>query len=108
MVCLEQRVVDLYDYIWSNIVMMKVKIAELKAKLSSFLRQVREGEEVVVTDRETPVAKIVPYQIPEERLTMYAAKKPPSIIGQLEFPRARTDMSSLDALMEDREDDLET
>jgi len=87
--------------------MIKVKIAELKAKLSGFLRQVRGGEEVIVTDRDTPVAKIVPYQISEERLIIHPAKKPPSIIGQLKFPKARTAMSSLDALLEDREDDLE-
>ncbi len=38
-----------------------VKIATLKAHLSRYLDQVREGNEVVVYDRDTPIARIVPY-----------------------------------------------
>lgn len=39
---------------------MKVKISDLKARLSAYLRRVRRGETVVVLDRATPVARIVP------------------------------------------------
>lgn len=35
-------------------------IGELKARLSSYLARVRAGEEVVVTDRGRPVARLVP------------------------------------------------
>lgn len=35
-------------------------IRELKAKLSAYLRKVRAGESVVVTDRGEPVARLVP------------------------------------------------
>jgi prevent-host-death family protein len=35
-------------------------IADLKAKLSEYLARVRAGDEVVVTDRGTPIARIVP------------------------------------------------
>ena len=42
-------------------VMKPVRIAELKARLSEYLRQVRSGHPLVVMDRETPVARIVPY-----------------------------------------------
>jgi prevent-host-death family protein len=45
---------------------MKAGVAELKAKLSRYLEQVRAGHEVVVTDRGLAVAKIVPVA-PEER-----------------------------------------
>ncbi len=41
--------------------MITVKIAELKNGLSSFLLRVREGEELVVLDRNTPIARISPY-----------------------------------------------
>jgi prevent-host-death family protein len=41
--------------------MKSVRIADLKARLSEFLRQVRAGDTVVVLDRDTPVAQIVPY-----------------------------------------------
>ena len=40
--------------------MRQVRIAELKAKLSEYLRAVRRGETIAVLDRETPVAQIVP------------------------------------------------
>lgn len=40
--------------------MKQVRIAELKARLSEYLRFVRRGETVAVLDRETPVAQIVP------------------------------------------------
>lgn len=35
-------------------------IAELKAKLSQYLAFVREGEEILVTDRGRPVARLAP------------------------------------------------
>lgn len=36
-------------------------VSELKAKLSAYLSEVREGQTVVVCDRKTPVARLVPY-----------------------------------------------
>lgn len=39
---------------------MDVGIRELRADLSRFIKRVREGEEIVVTDRGKPVARIVP------------------------------------------------
>jgi prevent-host-death family protein len=41
-------------------VMTKVRIAELKARLSEHLRRVRRGHSLIVLDRDNPVAKIVP------------------------------------------------
>ena len=40
--------------------MKQVRIAELKARLSEYLRAVRRGETIAVLDRETPVAQLVP------------------------------------------------
>ena len=37
------------------------KVSELKAQLSRYLDRVKAGEEVVITDRGTPVAKLVPF-----------------------------------------------
>jgi prevent-host-death family protein len=39
---------------------MEVGIRELRADLSRYLKRVREGEEIVVTDRGNPIAKISP------------------------------------------------
>ena len=41
--------------------MRSVNIAQLKAKLSEFLRHVRAGHELTVLDRSTPVARLVPF-----------------------------------------------
>ena len=42
------------------LVMKHVGIADLKARLSGHLRAVKNGETLVVVDRGTPVARIVP------------------------------------------------
>jgi prevent-host-death family protein len=44
-----------------HMVMMEVRIADLKSRLSEHLRRVRRGESITVLDRETPVARLVPY-----------------------------------------------
>jgi len=41
--------------------MKSAKVSELKARLSAYLAAVREGEEVVVFDRKTPIARLVPW-----------------------------------------------
>ena len=40
--------------------MTEVGIRELRARLSRWIEQVRAGEELIVTDRGTPVARVVP------------------------------------------------
>lgn len=40
--------------------MKTAPVAQLKAQLSRFLRLVKTGEEILITDRDVPVAKIVP------------------------------------------------
>ncbi len=41
-----------------------VPVSALKASLSRYLRRVKAGEEVIVTERDRPVAKIVPITSP--------------------------------------------
>jgi prevent-host-death family protein len=43
--------------------MKTVNISRLKARLSAYLQAVQEGEEVLVCDRNKPVARIVPCDI---------------------------------------------
>ena len=40
--------------------MDRAGVAELKARLSEFLRHVRRGHAVTVYDRDTPIARLVP------------------------------------------------
>ncbi|MCB0332012.1 MAG: type II toxin-antitoxin system prevent-host-death family antitoxin, partial [Bdellovibrionales bacterium] len=38
--------------------MKSVKISELKAKISQYIREVCQGTELIITDRKRPVAKL--------------------------------------------------
>jgi len=44
--------------------MKRAKVSELKAHLSSYLADVRGGATVVVCDRNTPIARLVPSDDP--------------------------------------------
>jgi prevent-host-death family protein len=62
--------------------MRVVNIANLKARLSAHIKYVREGEEVLVCDRNKPVARIVPcnlegYSAQEKDLIARGALTPP-------------------------------
>jgi prevent-host-death family protein len=46
--------------------MREIGVRDLKAQLSSVLREVEKGERVRVTSRGRPVAEIVPVESPEE------------------------------------------
>lgn len=43
--------------------MLKVTATQLKVRLGKYMKAVREGKTVVVTDRERPVARLVPFSI---------------------------------------------
>ena len=43
--------------------MRSANIADLRNRLTQYLKEVRAGEEIVVRDRQTPIAKIVPLSI---------------------------------------------
>jgi prevent-host-death family protein len=79
-------------------VMSNVRIADLKARLSEHLRSVRNGGTLTVLDRDTPIARIVPYaaqplEIRKAKRRLRDLKLPPE-------PSKRTDSVAL--LVEDR------
>ena len=41
---------------------IRTSSSHLKAKLGQYMRAVRAGKEVVVTDRDQPVARLLPYR----------------------------------------------
>ena len=45
-----------------NEAMKQAKVSELKASLSAYLADVRRGETIIVCDRNTPIARIVPFE----------------------------------------------
>ncbi|MEX0734702.1 MAG: type II toxin-antitoxin system Phd/YefM family antitoxin [Steroidobacteraceae bacterium] len=94
--------------------MERVSISELKDQLSAYLKKVREGQTVVVTDRNKPVAQLTPitsFQSQSERIARLVAlgiiarpKAPPLSIEEIRrmrpvVPGARL----LEALLEERE-----
>src|SRR4051812_37420014 len=46
--------------------MRSANIAELRNRLTHYLREVRAGEEIVVRDRQRPIAKIVPLTLDDD------------------------------------------
>ena len=69
--------------------MTEVKIAELKSQLSQYLRLVRNGTEVVIKDRDTPIARIVPYDDRPKRLTIRPATGSLKDLDKLVFRRPK-------------------
>jgi len=53
----------------------RVKVAELKAQLSAHLRTVRRGGTLTVCDRDTPVARLVPFRSDKEVLEVRKATR---------------------------------
>jgi antitoxin (DNA-binding transcriptional repressor) of toxin-antitoxin stability system len=63
--------------------MKSVNVAELKNRLSAYLQLVRKGEEIIVRDRDLPIARISPCQTEtvsesDRRLIAAGAMKPPA------------------------------
>lgn len=83
--------------------MKKVRIAELKAKLSEFLRAVQGGESIAVLDRNTAIAQIVPIRDrPGLRIRKPLATAPTPNKVPLPKP-AKLKVDVLDLLLEERQ-----
>lgn len=83
--------------------MKQVRIAELKARLSEYLRVVRRGESISVLDRETPVALLVPVRDPRRLgIRKPAAGTPRPNAVPLPKP-ANLDMDVVKLLLEERQ-----
>jgi prevent-host-death family protein len=96
--------------------MRSVNIAELKNQLSRYLTFAKDGEEVIIRDRNLPVAKLVPFSSDdagEVELLLVAA-------GKMRMPKAPVEVDKLlkiptgtvagnegiQALLNDREEGL--
>ncbi len=74
-----------------------INISTFKARISEYLRMVRRGERITITDREHPIATVAPVE-PEPELVIH----PPS--EKLSFPKLsfKVTKDPLDFLLEDR------
>ena len=83
--------------------MKEAKISELKAKLSGYLATVRRGESVLVTDRRTPIAVLVPYEETEDRLTIEEPTAPLGGLKKIRGVRPRRPIDVVKLLRESRD-----
>ncbi|MBI2346162.1 MAG: type II toxin-antitoxin system prevent-host-death family antitoxin [Deltaproteobacteria bacterium] len=83
--------------------MSKVKVGELRNHLSKYLKKVRRGAEVVITDRETPIGKLVPYSaIEEEPFEVMPPEDGYEGLAKLEFPPILCPVDIVELLLADR------
>ena len=73
-----------------------INISYFKAHLSEELRSVRSGEPIVICDRDTPVARVVPYKNVKQKIHAPAG---PFV---LQKPKLPVKVDPLDLLLEDR------
>jgi prevent-host-death family protein len=74
-------------------VMKRTKVAELKAHLSDYLASVRAGDTVLVCDRNTPIARIVPYDERDDGFVVHEAQRPSELHAVRGVrPRGRVDV----------------
>jgi prevent-host-death family protein len=70
--------------------MRTANISELKNQLSGFIQYVRSGEEVIVQDRNVPVARIIPFT----RLSMTEKEEQLVKMGMMTMPTEEMDWDS--------------
>jgi prevent-host-death family protein len=66
--------------------MKRVGIAELKSRLSEHLRSVRRGQPITVMDRDTPVARILPYETAATSLVIRPPRRDAPKPGRVPLP----------------------
>lgn len=88
---------------WLDLAMITVKIAELKNRLSEHLRRVEGGAELVVTDRDRPIAKIVPHGDARKRIRLRAPVRPFRAVRGKRYSPARWKIDSTALLLEERQ-----
>ena len=86
-----------------HMVMISVNIAVLKAKLSFYLSQVKQGNEILVMDRNTPVARMLPSVGRTRGLVVIKAKKRPASLKTLKFHPVKRRTNSAELLREERD-----
>jgi prevent-host-death family protein len=85
-------------------VMDTVRIADLKARLSEYLRAVRRGRTLTVLDRDRPVARIVPCDTERRPLTVRSPRPGAVPLARVPLPpplRVQVDVLAL--LAEERQ-----
>ena len=93
----------IYDY---HMTMINVRIADLKSRLSEHLRKVRAGRTLAVLDRDTPIARIVPWDEGDVSLRIRAPLADSPKLQRVALPPPlRRHRDIVEVLMEERQVD---
>ena len=84
--------------------MTRVKVSELKARLSAYLAEVRVGGEVLVYDRATPIARLVPFNEERDDVHVIPESNTPAALRRLKGVRPRKPINLGKLLAELRQD----
>jgi prevent-host-death family protein len=84
--------------------MKRAMVSDLKLHLSAYLAEVRRGASVIVCDRATPIARLVPYD-DEERdgFEVVAASRPVTDLAKVRRVRPKRGIDVVRLLREDRD-----
>jgi prevent-host-death family protein len=95
-------VVDTDASMWLDLAMRQIRIAELKDRLSENLRAVENGDEVVVMDRNRPIARIVPLPRAGRRADLVPPTRAFAGVRDRQRPAAGWSVPSTELLLEER------
>ena len=87
-----------------HMVMKRAMVSELKTHLSAYLADVRRGRSIVVCDRSTPIARLVPYEPDEDDgFQVVPASRPVTQLGKIRAVRPKRPIDVVRLLREDRD-----
>jgi prevent-host-death family protein len=77
--------------------MKSANVSDLKAKLSAYLAVVRRGGTVLVYDRSTPIARLVPFQEEQDDLVLVEPTGTPADLKRIKpvSPKKRIDLDKI-------------
>ena len=76
-----------------------ITISYFKAHISEELRKVRKGARIIISDRETPIAEVVPFLTAPAALNVRQPQAAPFVVPR---PTFKIDHDPLEYLLEDR------
>jgi prevent-host-death family protein len=83
--------------------MKRARVAELKAHLSKYLVRVRRGDTVIVCDRHTPIARLVPYDEAADGFVIQEPSRPTAALRMLRGVKPRRAVDVVTLLRDSRE-----
>ncbi len=85
--------------------MTKASISKVKAELSKFVRLARSGDEIIIMDRDKPVALLTGIKDPDSKISIMKAKSESKyFFSELKKKKYIQETDILDVLVADRED----